>query len=104
MTATQSLESHFHCCITSLGLHLLIVEGGSDIDTAGTTDNKLAPMLRVEVAENVAMEFTFGQVVCSIHTGFLVSGDKTFHWTVLECLVFHNCHDGSHTQTVVSTE
>ena len=61
-------------------------------------------MLRVKVDEDITMKFTFRQVVCTVHTRFLVSGDKTLNRSVLQCLVFHYSHNGSHTKSIVSTE
>ena len=104
MSATQSLQSHLHCHILGVGLHLFIVEGGCNIYTSSTTDDKLSPVLGVEIEQYVAVQFIRRQVVGTIHSCFLVSSDKSLDRSVLQCFVLHHSHDGSHSKSVVGTE
>ena len=104
MSATQSLQSHLHCHILGVGLHLFIVEGGCNIYTSSTTDDKLSPVLGVEIEQYVAVQFIRRQVVGTIHSCFLVGSDKSLDRSVLQSLVFHNSHNCSHTESVVGTK
>ena len=104
MSATQSLQSHLHCHILGVGLHLFIVEGGCNIYTSSTTDDKLSPVLGVEIEQYVAREGLGLHVVHAVHRGFLVGGDEALNRAVLQVVGFHNGHNRSHGHAVVGTE
>ena len=104
MSATEVLHGHSYGSIVSVGVSLLIVEGGGNVDTAGRTDDELAPVLRIEIQQNVALQLAFRQFVGPIHAGLLVAGDECLDGTVLQVLVLHDSHNGSDAQTIVGTE
>ena len=104
VTATESLECDFHSCILRIGLHLFIIQRGSDVDTTGRANHELAPCFGVEVEEDVALQFSGGQCIGAEHARFLVGSDECLHGTVLHVFGFHHGHDGSYAQSVVSTE
>ena len=104
VSALQSLDNNLDGSVVLVGLHFLIFECGCDVDTACRTDNKLAPCLRVEIEQNITVEFALGQVVGTEHTSLLVGSDESLNGSVNEGLVLHNGHYGSHTDTVVGAE
>ena len=104
MATLQALDYNLNGCVFLVGLYLLIVECSCDVDTTSRTDNELAPCLRVEVEQDVAIEFALGQVVGTEHAGLFVVSDESLNGSVYEGLVLHNRHDGSYADTVVGTE
>ena len=104
MSALQSLYGHCHCDVLLVGLHFLVVQGCCDVHTSGAADDQLSFVLRVEVEKDFACEHARLQAVCSYHVGLLIGGDESLQRTVLQCLVLHDGHDGSHADTVVGTE
>ena len=104
VTALESLEGDSHCGVAAGGLHLVILACAGNVDTTGAADDKLAPRLTVQIEQDVALHLTLGQVVGAIHARLLILGDEALDGTVLEGVVLHDRHDGSHAQTVVSTQ
>ena len=104
VSATQSLEGYLHGRIVSISLRLLIIEFGSHVNAAGTSDDKLAPSFRVKIEQDVAMEFVFGQVVGTEHACFLIGSDERLNGSMLQVGSLHHSHDDGHTQSVVGTK
>ena len=104
MSAAQVLDGHLHCDIVSIGLNFLIVQRSGNVDAAGRADDELAPVLGVEVQQDIALQFALGQVVGTIHARLLVGSDEGINGTVLQILGLHNGHDGGNAQTVVGAE
>ena len=102
--AAQPLDSDAYGGIGSIGLSLLIVERGGDIDATSRTDDKLPPVLTVEVQQDVALQFAFGQVVGSEHASLFVGGDEGVDGAVLQVFSLEDGHDGGYAQSVVGTE
>ena len=104
VSALQALQQNLNGSVLLVGLHFLVVECGCDVDAASRTDYELAPCLRVEVEQDVALQLVAWQVVSAEHARLLVGCDKTLNRSVNQCLVLHNSHDGSHADAVVGTE
>ena len=104
VTALEALEGDAHGGVAGSGLDLVILAGAGNVDTAGATDDKLAPRLAVKVEQDVALHLSLGQVVSAIHARLLVLGDQTLDGTVLEGVVLHDCHDGGHAQAIVGAQ
>ena len=104
VSTTQVLHSDTYSSIFRIGVHFLIVQCSGDVDAACRANDKLSPMLGVEVQENVALQLTFRQIVGTVHASFFVTGNQCVNRTVLQRPVLHNGHNGGHTQAIVSTE
>ena len=104
MTATQSFQSYLHGYVIGIRLHLFIFKRCGNINTTSRADHELTPCLGVEVHQDITVQLTFGQCIGTKHTRLFISGDQCLYRTVLQRLVLHDCHDGSHTESVVSTE
>ena len=104
MSATQALHGQSHGGIAVVGFHLLIFEGSGDVDATGRANHKLTPCLRVEVHEDVALQLAFWQVVGTIHARLFVGRDECVDGSMLQGLVLHDGHDGSHAQSVVGAQ
>ena len=104
VAAAQALQRDAHGSVVGVGVSLLVVEGGGDVDATGGADDKLAPVLGVEVHEDVALQYVGLEVVGTKHACFLVSGDEGIDGSVTEGLVLHDGHDGCHAQSVVGAE
>ena len=104
MTALQALQGNLNGCVVLVCLYLLVVECCCDVDTASAADYELAPNLCVKVQEDIAVQLALRKTVGTKHACLFVSGDKCFYRTVLQILSFHDCHDGSHAETVVASE
>ena len=61
-------------------------------------------MLRVEVHQDVTVQFAFRQSIGTKHACLLISSDQSLHRTMLQTLVLHDSHDGCYTQTIVGSE
>ena len=104
VTAAQSFHRDADGDVILVGLHLLIVQRGGDVDATGRADDELAPVLRVEVHQNIALQFALRQLVSTIHARLFVACNQSVDGSVLQVLSLHDSHDGSHPQTVVGTE
>ena len=102
--AFQALQRHLYGCVVRVGVGLFVFQCGCYVESSGAADDKLSPSLRVEVEQYVAVEFALGQVVGTVHAGFLVGRYQCLHRSVLQFLVFHYGHDGCHADAVVRAE
>ena len=101
VSATQTFYRHLHGSIVGIRLHLFIIKGGSHVDTASATYHELAPVLRVEVHEDIAVEFIGRQPIGAKHARLFVSGNQGLNRSVLQGLILHDGHNGSHAQTII---
>ena len=104
VAATQTFQRHLHGHVVGVGLHLLVFEGGGDVDATGTADDELAPSLGVEVHQDVALQLVLGQVVGTKHARLLIGGDKCVDGAMLHILCLHHGHDGGHAHAVVGSQ
>ena len=104
VSAAQALDGDAYCGIVLVGLHLLIVERGGDVDTASASDDEFSPVLGVEVQQDVALQLTLGQVIGTIHARLLVGGYQRVDGTVLQVFRLHDGHDRGHAQSVVGSQ
>ena len=104
VTTLQALDNDLYSSVLLVGSHFLIGESSSNIYTASRADNKLAPSLRVEIKEYIAIKLVGRKVVSTEHACLLIGCDKTLDRTMYQCLVFHNSHNSSNTHTVIGTK
>ena len=100
MAATQALQRHLDSGILVI-VNGLIFQCRSDVDATCRPDDELSPELGVEVDKNVAVQLALGQVVGTIHSRLLITRDERLHGTMLQFLILHDAHDGSHANAVV---
>ena len=104
MSTLQSLYCDLQCCIISISFYFFVFQISSNVYTTCTTDNKLTPSLRVEVKQYVRVESVCRKTFCAKHTCLFICCDKSLDRTMLQSLVFHNCHDSCYSDTIVGTK
>ena len=104
VSASQVLDGHLHGSILGVSVSLLVVHCCGDVNTTGAADDEFSPMLRVEVQQDVTLQFVLGQFVGTKHTRLLVTRNQRVDGSMLQVLCLHDGHDGCYAQTVVGTQ
>ena len=98
------MNLNFNGCIAFFRCNLLIFGSGGKVHTTGRSNHHFALGFVIEVQQDVAFQCVAVHIIHTAHGRFFVHRDKSFQWSVLQRIVFHNRHDGSHGHAVVGAE
>ena len=100
----ESVEVELYGRVGGVGSLLLVFERGVHVHAACRADNHFAFRFVVEVQENFTFDDIGLHVVHAVHRSLLVGRDEALDGTMLQRVVLHDGHDGSHGHAVVGTE
>ena len=104
MTAEQIVDANLHCSVALGHFFFLVFQRSSEVHTTCRTNHKFAESFVVKVEQNFTLQEVGRHIVHTAHRRFFVGSNEPFKRTVLQGVVFHNCHDGCHSHTIVGTE